>query len=640
VSYPDFVSRRVRVPILGVVAVFAFMVPGAQPARNQPRPTPAQALAVANSNATAQVTSARQHLTSGSSPCPPSAPGTSPCWSGYVATGSSLTSIEGSWVVPALDCTETPGAQSAFWIGIDGTQNPKLNAPFEQTGIAANCGGTTGTTAQYNAWIEWYPHRGICKGPEEIMAGDSMFAEITYDKSTSTFRFSIQDISRWPKACTNPTPVIVKAPPLSSAEWIAEAPTTNNVLQPLADFGTVRFTSCYLHDKAISDFSNVPLRMVNKSGAVEAVPSSLSKSGASFTVSTYIELSEGTGAFVGPVPFSANKTESVVGGYLDASGVTHGFTAGLNGNVINIKNFDVKGAGAAPTQGTFALSINTAGTVAGFIADANNQYHGFVRPPGKTPTLVDVCPMVTGDCPVAELLNSHLGTVISGINDAGVFTGMWRDLDSVHHGFISDGGSPTSFDDPDAGTDEDQGTEPLGINSKGDVTGLYIDSDGGDHGFVRAASGDIASFDAGPGTTIGVSINTAGVIAGTYADTGGVAHGFVRSADGKNTTVFEVPGAGHAPCVAFKHMSFTQGTFALGINTAGGVTGLYLDSKCVVHGFLRRANGAILYPINAPTAATGQRGGTAGISINDAGYVAGVFVDASNAVHGFLHFVP
>ena len=42
--------------------------------------------------------------------------------------------------------------------------------------------------------------------------------------------------------------------------------------------------------------------------------------------------------------------------------------------------FDAPGAGTGAGQGTFPITINTAGAITGFYIDANNVSHGFVRP--------------------------------------------------------------------------------------------------------------------------------------------------------------------------------------------------------------------------------------------------------------------
>jgi hypothetical protein len=71
-------------------------------------------------------------------------------WSGYAVTGSDFTSAEGSWEVTAVNCSKTPNAYAAMWVGIDGYSSSTV----EQTGTLAYCNGSTPV---YYAWYEFYP---------------------------------------------------------------------------------------------------------------------------------------------------------------------------------------------------------------------------------------------------------------------------------------------------------------------------------------------------------------------------------------------------------------------------------------------------------------------------------------------------
>ena len=59
-------------------------------------------------------------------------------WSGYAVTGAagSVTSVSGSWVVPASTCGARSSAEYAsFWIGIDGW----TSSTVEQIGTDSDC---------------------------------------------------------------------------------------------------------------------------------------------------------------------------------------------------------------------------------------------------------------------------------------------------------------------------------------------------------------------------------------------------------------------------------------------------------------------------------------------------------------------
>src|SRR5438132_7024220 len=128
----------------------------------------------------------------------------------------------------------------------------------------------------------------------------------------------------------------------------------------------------------------------------------------------------------------------------------------------------------------------------------------------------------------------------------------------------------------------------------------------------------ITTFDApgagtGPGQgTLAFSINPARAITGFYLDSGDVFHGYVRARDGTFTT-FDAPGAGTGP---------GQGTLAFSINPARAITGIVRDANIVRHGFVRDPNGAIT-TFDVPGAGTGPGQGTRPPNINPTGTAPG-----------------
>jgi hypothetical protein len=96
---------------------------------------------------------------------------------------------------------------------------------------------------------------------------------------------------------------------------------------------------------------------------------------------------------------------------------------------------------------------------------------------------------------------------------------------------------------------------------------------------------------------------------------------------GGTYTIIDIPGAG---------MSAGTGTIAGGIDAAGDVAGVYLDSNGAAHSYLQKAGGTVT-PINAPLAGTGATQGTFALNIDPTGnYVTGMYADSSNVYHGFL----
>ena len=154
---------------------------------------------------------------------------------------------------------------------------------------------------------------------------------------------------------------------------------------------------------------------------------------------------------------------------------------------------------------------------------------------------------------------------------------------------------------------------------------------------ARSADSEFSTFDApGAGATPGSGwgtfssdINNRGTITGYYIDSKNVNHGFVRSASGEFTT-FDAPGASIAAASG-------DGTFPESINAAGAITGHYTDAKGLYHGFLRGPDGEFT-TFDAPGAGTkrGSGFGTFPTSINDGGTIAGYYIDANDITHGFM----
>ena len=68
-----------------------------------------------------------------------------------------------------------------------------------------------------------------------------------------------------------------------SAEVIAEAPSSQSGVLPLANFGTVNFSSAMANGKSISSFNPDKIVIVTQGGTVKAQPSALS-GGTAFSV--------------------------------------------------------------------------------------------------------------------------------------------------------------------------------------------------------------------------------------------------------------------------------------------------------------------------------------------------------------------
>src|SRR5215467_7840816 len=96
----------------------------------------------------------------------------------------------------------------------------------------------------------------------------------------------------------------------------------------------------------------------------------------------------GTGLLQGTIGVNVNAQGDLVGTFLTAPNIAHGFVRTAASGTI--AEFNSPHAGTNLNQGTFALGIDAAGDAAGMYADSSNAYHGFVRSAAGTITEFDV----------------------------------------------------------------------------------------------------------------------------------------------------------------------------------------------------------------------------------------------------------
>jgi Peptidase A4 family len=204
-------------------------------------------------------------------------------WSGYAAYqgGTTFTDVKGSWTQPAATCRSGQKQYASFWVGLDGYNSSSV----EQIGTDSDCNGTNRPV--YYAWYELYPAPPVNLSLA-VHPGDVMAAEVSVSGST----FTLSLVNQTTGASFSTTQSVAGAA-LSSAEWVAEAPSrcaaTCSVL-PLANFGTVSFSGSYAtgngHTGSIGDgaWSNDQIVMVTNSLVTKAQPSALSPDGTAFSV--------------------------------------------------------------------------------------------------------------------------------------------------------------------------------------------------------------------------------------------------------------------------------------------------------------------------------------------------------------------
>jgi uncharacterized membrane protein len=305
------------------------------------------------------------------------------------------------------------------------------------------------------------------------------------------------------------------------------------------------------------------------------------------------------GCCQGTQPYAISVTGAVVGTYITADNVSHGFLRTPGGAIVK---FDPPGAST-----TFVYSINLEGTIVGEYYDEQGGDHGFIRSPSGTITPFD--------------LPGALATWLPAINDLGIIAGGYVDNTGNVDAFLRmPGGKVTSFDAPGVGTwltFIDLGT---GLSPLGEVSGAFIDQYG-EHSFVRLPTGALTEFDV-PGSTSNSasSVNLLGTVVGDYTDDNtSFTHGFVRDPFGHIKT-WDAPLAG-PPFGTRMEANAPNGAFV----------GFYDDitANGYAKAFVHSPNGVtttLLPPLAVASVAYG---------INPFGLVTGWYSDG-NTIHGFV----
>jgi hypothetical protein len=142
-------------------------------------------------------------------------------WAGYVvrapagAADSTFTDVVGTWVQPRLSCAKGRAASSGFWVGLGGASDS--STALEQTGTAANC--TSAGRAVYYAWMELVPDPPV---PVRLAVapGNRILGAVAFVDGRVVLE--LKNLTRGTSATRS---VAVEETDLTSAEWIAEAPS-------------------------------------------------------------------------------------------------------------------------------------------------------------------------------------------------------------------------------------------------------------------------------------------------------------------------------------------------------------------------------------------------------------------------------
>lgn len=166
------------------------------------------------------------------------------------------------------------------------------------------------------------------------------------------------------------------------------------------------------------------------------------------------------------VGINSNNFPTTVGFWVDGNDNNFGFVK--QGSTFTTVTNPSTPAGAAFNQ---LLGVNNNNVAVGFYADANGNFQAYSY-------------NIAGTTFAAITLPSNFNammTTATGINDAGVISGFYVDTAGNTHGFLDNGGTFSSFDDPaGAGTN----TSFFGINNNGQVVGSFTDANDVNNGLL------------------------------------------------------------------------------------------------------------------------------------------------------------
>jgi hypothetical protein len=221
-------------------------------------------------------------------------------WAGYAVTAREpFRRVVGAWVQPYVSCKGGQHRYSAFWVGLGGFRSNARG--LEQIGTEADCARGHAT---FYAWYELLP-AGELTLKLAVHPGDQMSASVTVDGGQVALH--LHDLSMGQSFGRT---VRMDSPDISSAEWIAEAPSEcargaqHCQTLPLADFSRVSFSGTAaatrgapmsaidgpsFHATALTLRGNgaelgIRGRAVASTSTGQATPSLLSGSGSSFSV--------------------------------------------------------------------------------------------------------------------------------------------------------------------------------------------------------------------------------------------------------------------------------------------------------------------------------------------------------------------
>jgi Peptidase A4 family len=231
-------------------------------------------------------------------------------WAGYVVTGPGSTSmtasedmtytdVTGQWVQPKATCRARTPTSLAIWVGLGGYS--LSSQELEQVGTSSDC--DEHGTPSYYIWYELVPADPVTL-KLKIGPGDTIVSVVK--ANGSDILLQVTDRTRRTRFTRD---LSMSSPDLTSAEWIAEAPTLCNdsgfcKQLPLTRFHSFAFTRTYATGNSAGGtitspgWTSTALQLVPRSrrffgdrndstaaaGDAGAFPSALETDGTGFTV--------------------------------------------------------------------------------------------------------------------------------------------------------------------------------------------------------------------------------------------------------------------------------------------------------------------------------------------------------------------
>ncbi len=196
-----------------------------------------------------------------------------PNWSGYTVSSSQvgfpITSVTGTWTVPS---TSGSGDSSA-WVGVDGLGNGFL--------LQAGTEQHPGTTV---AWWQILPQENTQNNVFNVNVGDTMYVSITKEcNSASSWEVTIIDQTDNQTFST----AVAYSGPESTAEWVMEAPQSENILgqsqDQLVDYSQFSFDNATVNGSSPHLTNNDSMTMV-QNGKIVSTPSGPDQEGDGFSM--------------------------------------------------------------------------------------------------------------------------------------------------------------------------------------------------------------------------------------------------------------------------------------------------------------------------------------------------------------------